>query len=169
MATSALHALWVEPRPTNAPDPGPRDWALVAALVGWSLVEVVLRRDLAPGPVLLLYALAVIGPLPWRRTHPLVAVAVSFGTLMIVDLVRILTGPHGAPLNSTSAALILTYALFTQNFPEPAQDAAGRHAQEAYLAGNYFVTWTSWMGPASRPGTTSRCAGFRWEPSPTSP
>jgi hypothetical protein len=54
MATSALHALWVEPRPTNAPDPGPRDWALVAALVGWSLVEVVLRRDLALGPVPLL-------------------------------------------------------------------------------------------------------------------
>src|SRR6185436_3682439 len=95
MATSALHALWAEPRATNATDPGPRDWALVAALVGWSLVEVVLRRDLAPGPVLLLYALAV-----------------SFGTLMIVDLVRILTGSHGAPLNSTSAALILTYALF---------------------------------------------------------
>jgi predicted branched-subunit amino acid permease len=39
----------------------------------------------------------------------------------------------------------LSYALFTKNFPEPAQDAAGRHAQEAYLAGNYFVTWTSWM------------------------
>ena len=112
MATHALHSLWAEPRPTNAPDPGPRDWALVAALIGWSVVEVVLRRDLAPGPVLLLYALAVIGPLPWRRTHPLVAVAVSFGTLMIVDLVRILTGSHGAPLNSTSAALILTYALF---------------------------------------------------------
>src|ERR687884_91061 len=103
MATSALRSLWAEPRPTDATDPGPRDWVLV---------EVVLRRDLAPGPVLLLYALAVIGPLPWRRTHPLVAVAVSFPTLMIVDLVRILTGPHGAPLNSTSAALILTYALF---------------------------------------------------------
>lgn len=112
MARNALRSLWAEPRPTNATGPGPRDWALVAALVGWSLVEVVLRRDLAPGPVLLLYALAVIGPLPWRRTHPLVAVAVSFGTLMIVDLVRILTGSHGHPLNSTSAALILTYALF---------------------------------------------------------
>src|SRR5213082_879467 len=112
MATSALRSLWAEPRPTNAPGPGPRDWALVAALVGWSVVEVVFRQDLAPRPVLLLYALAVIGPLLWRRTHPLVAVAVSFGTLMIVDLVRILTGPHGAPLNSTSAALILTYALF---------------------------------------------------------
>src|SRR6476659_8160454 len=112
MATHALSSLWAEPRPKNAPDPGPRDWALVAALIGWSVVEVVLRRDLAPGPVLLLYALAVIGPLPWRRTHPLVAVAVCFGTLMIVDSVRILTGSHGAPLSSTSAALILTYALF---------------------------------------------------------
>src|SRR3954471_17134029 len=112
MATNALHALWAEPRPTNAPDRGPRDWALVAILVCWSLVEVVLRQDLMPRPLLLLYALAVIGPLLWRRTHPLVAVAISFGTLMIVDIVRILTGSHGVPLTSTSAALILAYALF---------------------------------------------------------
>src|SRR3954462_3938010 len=112
MATNALHALWAEPRPTNAPDRGPRDWALVAILVCWSLVEVVLRQDLMPRPLLLLYALAVIGPLLWRRTHPLVAVAGCFGTLTIVDIVRILTGAPGAPLNSTAAALILAYALF---------------------------------------------------------
>ena len=59
MATSALRSLWAEPRPTNAPDRGPRDWALVAALICWSVVEVVLRRlvlrqDLAPRPLLLL-------------------------------------------------------------------------------------------------------------------
>src|SRR4051794_5550603 len=112
MATNALRSLWAEPRPTNAPDRGPRDWALVAVLTCWSVVEVVLRQDLAPRPVLLLYTLAVVGPLLWRRTHPLVAVAVSFGTLTIVDIVRILTGSHGAPLNSTAAALILAYALF---------------------------------------------------------
>jgi hypothetical protein len=58
---------------------------LVAALVGWSVVEVVLRQDLMPRPLLLLYALAVIGPLPWRRAHPLAAVAVCFGTLTILD------------------------------------------------------------------------------------
>lgn len=112
MATSALHALWVEPRPTNAPDRGLRDWALVAALVCWSLVEAVLRQDLAPRPLLLLATLAVLGPLLWRRTHPLVAVAVSFGTLTIVDIVRVLTGSQGALLNTMSAALILAYALF---------------------------------------------------------
>src|ERR687890_2690871 len=107
MATNALRSLWAEPRPTNAPDRGPRDWALVAALVGWSLVELVLRQDLAPRPLLLLYVLAVLGPLLWRRTHPLVAVAVSFGTLTILDIVRILTGSQGVLLNmkSMSAAL----------------------------------------------------------------
>ena len=85
---------------------------MVAALAGWSVLEVVLRHGLAPRPLLLLAALAVIGPLLWRRTHPLAAVAVSFGTLTIVDLLRILTGSQGALLNSMSAALILAYALF---------------------------------------------------------
>lgn len=112
MATNALRSLWAEPRPTNAPDRGPRDWALVAALTCWSVVEVVLRQDLAPRLLLLPPVLAVLGPLLWRRTHPLVAVAVSFGTLTIVDIVRILTGSQGALLNSISAALILAYALF---------------------------------------------------------
>ena len=112
MAADALRSLWTEPRPTNAPGRGPRDWALVAVLVGWSVVEVVLRQDLAPLPLLLITVLAVLGPLLWRRTHPFVAVAVSFGTLTIVDILRILTGSQGALLNSMSAALILTYALF---------------------------------------------------------
>lgn len=85
---------------------------MVAVLSCWSLVEVVLRQNLAPRPLLLLAALAVIGPLLWRRTHPLVAVAVSFGTLTFVDLVRILTESQGALLNSIGATLILTYALF---------------------------------------------------------
>ena len=112
MATDALRSLWAEPRPTNAPDRGLRDWALVAVLVGWSVVEVALRQDLAPRPLLLLAVLAVLGPLLWRRTHPLVAVAVSFGTLTIIDIVRILTGSQGGLPNSISAALILAYALF---------------------------------------------------------
>src|SRR5829696_6998216 len=118
MATDALRSLWAEPRPTNAPDRGPRDWALVAALVCWSLVEAVsgrswvLHQDLAPRPLLLIAVLAVLGPLLWRRAHPLVAVVVSFGTLTIVDSVRIFTGSQGVLLSSISAALILAYALF---------------------------------------------------------
>ena len=40
----------------------------------------------------------------------------------------------------------MTYALFTQAHPEPATDAQGRLGQEAFLAGNYFLTWCSWVG-----------------------
>jgi predicted branched-subunit amino acid permease len=41
----------------------------------------------------------------------------------------------------------LSYALFTRRFPEPGTSEAQHREQEAYLAGNYFVTWTSWMLP----------------------
>ncbi|MBG6181661.1 sensor histidine kinase [Arthrobacter sp. CAN_A1] len=112
MATNALRSLWAEPRPADPSGRGPRDWALVAVLLCWSVLEVVLRQDLAPPLLLLIAVLAVLGPLLWRRTRPLVAVAVCFGTWTIVDIVRILTGLQGDLLNSMSAALILPYALF---------------------------------------------------------
>jgi predicted branched-subunit amino acid permease len=40
----------------------------------------------------------------------------------------------------------LSYALFTRRFPQPGKTAGERAEQEAYLAGNYFMTWISWMG-----------------------
>ena len=40
----------------------------------------------------------------------------------------------------------MSYALFTRRFPEPAVTPQERREQESYLAGNYFVTWTSWTG-----------------------
>ena len=38
----------------------------------------------------------------------------------------------------------LTYVLFVKRFSAPAQDAAGRLAQMAYLAGNGSINWFSW-------------------------
>jgi len=40
----------------------------------------------------------------------------------------------------------LSYALFTRKYPSPPLAANEQAAQEAYLTGNYFVTWCSWMG-----------------------
>ena len=40
----------------------------------------------------------------------------------------------------------MTYAMFTRRFPVPAQTEAGRREEEAYLCGNYCVTWFAWMG-----------------------
>jgi predicted branched-subunit amino acid permease len=39
----------------------------------------------------------------------------------------------------------LSYALFTRRFPRPADSGPERAEQESYLAGNYGVTWSSWM------------------------
>jgi signal transduction histidine kinase len=112
MVPDALRSLWAEPRPANPPGPLPRDGVLVAVLICWSVAETVLRQDMAPLPLLLIAALAVVAPLPWRRTHPLVAVAVAFGLLTMVDIVRILSGSQGVLPFGVSATLILTYALF---------------------------------------------------------
>jgi predicted branched-subunit amino acid permease len=40
----------------------------------------------------------------------------------------------------------MSYAMFTRRYPQPAGSVAGQQAEEAYLVGNYFVTWCAWMG-----------------------
>ena len=76
-----------DPRMPRTRGRGTGLWSPV--LVCWSVVEVVLRQDTAPRPLLLLAVLSS-APLLWRRTHPLVAVAVSFG----VDDRRHRQNPH---------------------------------------------------------------------------
>ena len=39
----------------------------------------------------------------------------------------------------------MSYAMFTRRFPAPRNRRGELRAQEAYLSGNYFVTWASWM------------------------
>ena len=39
----------------------------------------------------------------------------------------------------------LSYVLFTKRFPKPAREREGQRAQEAYLAGNCCVNWSSWV------------------------
>ena len=40
----------------------------------------------------------------------------------------------------------MSYAIFTHRFTQPATDAEGRAAQEAFLAGNAAINWSSWVG-----------------------
>lgn len=132
MALDALRPLWDEPRPTNAPGPRSRDWALVGALVVWSLVEAVLRDDVVPVPLLLVSALAVVVPLPWRRTHPLVVTAVVFGAVTAVDAVRLITDTEGVLPSAVSATVLMAYALFRWGSGREA--AAGVAAVLVWLA-----------------------------------
>ena len=40
----------------------------------------------------------------------------------------------------------MSYAMFTRRFPQPGTTPAQWREEEAFLSGNYFVTWVSWMG-----------------------
>ena len=40
----------------------------------------------------------------------------------------------------------VSYVLFTRKFHRPGQTPDEHHAQEAYLAGNCFMAWLSWIG-----------------------
>jgi len=40
----------------------------------------------------------------------------------------------------------MSYALFTRKYPKPPLTIAEEESQEAYLTGNYCVTWCAWMG-----------------------
>ena len=39
----------------------------------------------------------------------------------------------------------MSYAMFTRRFAQPPTSPEEEREQEAFLSGNYFVTWTSWM------------------------
>jgi signal transduction histidine kinase len=111
MVRSALRALWAEPRTPHPPVRVWRDWALVAVLVSWSVVETMLRQDLAWRPVVLTVSVVVAVSLLWRRTRPLAAVTVAFGTLIAFDVAKIFV-IDATWLLSFAALLVLPYALF---------------------------------------------------------
>ena len=87
----------------------------------------------------------------------------SFGTLTIVDIVRILTGSQGVLLNSISAALILAYALFRWGSGREAASGLGvillwlaitfvadTHSLWETVAGYAFFLFAAALGAAIR-------------------
>ena len=112
MADNALRALWAEPRPPRPLGRAWHDWVLVAVLVSWSVMETVLRQDLAWRPVMLAAGVVVALTLLWRRSHPLAAVAVAFGTLTAIDVARIFAADETSLPWSIAAGVLLPYSLF---------------------------------------------------------
>ena len=125
MAANALRALWAEPRPPHPLGRAWYDWALVSVLVSGSVIQTVLRvgdfpsttlepvlgEELAWRPVMLAAGIVVALSLLWRRSHPLTAVMVAFGTLTAVDVARIFTANETALPWSIAAGVLLPYSL----------------------------------------------------------
>ena len=111
MVGNSLRAIWDEPRPAHPPTRVWRDRALFAVVLAGSVLEAVLREDRAWLPAAITVSIVIALSLLWRRSHPLGAVAVAFGTLIVFDAARIVV-IDATGLYSIGAALVLAYALF---------------------------------------------------------
>lgn len=112
MPSRAVHALWATPRVPNPPGPMWRDWLLVAGFGVTAVLETVFRDDVVWPAASLVTTLAVLPTLFIRRSHPLVAIALGFGAVIVFNLVAIVGGADGVVgLNATAFVLFLPYAL----------------------------------------------------------
>jgi signal transduction histidine kinase len=100
--------IWSEPRQA-APVRVWRDWVLLVVLVTGGVLEGVLRPDLPMRVPATIVTVALTATLLWRRTSPLLVVAVVF---VVHGVLTVVTGSL-IPQNYTSAyVLLLPYALF---------------------------------------------------------
>lgn len=146
MSTSALGALWNEPR-LAAPAGVPRgDRVLAAVLVPVALVEGLVRDDL-PWPAYSI-ALAIICPIAllWRTRHPLAMLVIGFGAQTLASVGPVLAGQPYGVLSMTACVLLLPYSL--------ARWGSGRSVMLGlvYLAGSHLLreplyesSWTNIM------------------------
>ncbi|MGI8335712.1 sensor histidine kinase [Actinomadura scrupuli] len=104
-----LRSVWDEPRPPHPPVRVWRDWALVGVLAPVAVLEGVLRPDLPWRPISLVLTLALVPTLLWRRTRPLLMVAIAFGACGLAGL---LTSGEPPGMNTMVFLLLLPYSLF---------------------------------------------------------
>lgn len=112
MPSRAVRALWATPRVPDPPGRTWRDWALVGGFATIAVLETVFRDDVEWRAASLLTTLAVLPTLLIRRTRPLEAVVLAFGSVIVFSLVAIVAGVDGVVgLNATAFVLLLPYAL----------------------------------------------------------
>ena len=112
MVRNAVLSLWAEPCVSRPPLRVWRDWALVGVLVPTAVLEGVFRDDVVWRPVSLVLGVALAFTLLWRRTKPLVAVAVAFGTVIVVDIAALIWGAGVVGLYTMGYVILLAYSLF---------------------------------------------------------
>lgn len=97
-----LRSVWDEPRPPHPPARARRDRVLAGVLVPVAVLEGVLRPDVPWRPLSVLLAVALVPTLLWRRTRPLLMVAIAFGACGLAGL---LTSGEPPGLNTMAYAL----------------------------------------------------------------
>ena len=104
-----IRSIWEEPPPPHPPARVWRDWVLVAVLVPAAVIEGVLRPDVPWRVLSIVLTVGILLTLLWRRTRPLLMIAIAFVPATVATLV---TGTDTPSLDVVAFVLLLIYALF---------------------------------------------------------
>ncbi|GAA1991421.1 histidine kinase [Isoptericola halotolerans] len=107
-----LGAIWNRPSVPGAPPPRRADVALVAVLVVCAVLEGVLRTDLTWPVASVAVTVAVLCVLPWRRTHPVAAVAAGTVVGSTLEITQHAAGLETVGMITQAALILLPYALY---------------------------------------------------------
>ncbi|MCC3765332.1 histidine kinase [Glycomyces sp. TRM65418] len=107
-----IAAAWSRPRAVGAEGPRPRDVVLVIAAAVVSVIEGAMRPDLAWPLTTTAVTLAILPVLLWRRTRPLLGVAIMTGSTSAFALASAIAGVEPNALVATFVLLAMPYALF---------------------------------------------------------
>ncbi len=131
--------------------PGMAAWGLMTGVAmiksGLSLVEVLMMGLLvfAGSSQLAALPLIIAGAPMWVVLATALCVNLRFMVFSVHLRSYVMHQPFWRRLVSGYFTTDPTYVQFTKRFPHPADDAAGRRAQEAYLAGNSALGWANWI------------------------
>ncbi len=114
-----LHSLLQEPAVPDPPKRVWRDWAILGLLLTSAVLEGIFRTNLVWRPFSLVFGAALVVPLMWRRTSPLLMMLVTFGSISLVEIVALLNTDEAIGLYTTASILLFPYAVFRW--------ASGRH------------------------------------------
>ena len=137
---NALRSALDEPCAPSPPARVWRDWALVAAIAVSATLEALLRDNLALPWLCWLVTVGTAPTLLWRRTHPLAAVAIAFGSSIVVDLCLIVADAPTLAMFTTIYYLLLPYSLFRWASGRQALAGLGIILVAATTA--FLVDWT---------------------------
>jgi predicted branched-subunit amino acid permease len=131
--------------------PGMAAWGLMTGVAmvksGLSLVEVLLMGLLvfAGSSQLAALPLIIAGAPMWVVLATALCVNLRFMVFSVHLRSYVMHQPFWRRLVSGYFTTDPTYVQFTKRFPRPAEDAAGKRAEEAYLAGNSALGWVNWI------------------------
>ena len=108
---NTVRQLWAEPEVPNPPARVWRDWVLAGAVVVIAALEALLRDDLGWPVFAFATGVVIAAATLWRRTHPLVTVAVVFGTHMLSDMTPHFGAGLSSMLGSSVVLVVMPYTV----------------------------------------------------------